>query len=197
MNRTTKIIPLLLFLFGLIACKKDKLEPIVEFDITQYYIAGKTNKIERGAFMIHFNSNKIATMVDARSENTVPYTYQNGVLTIIMGTVTYVYHIKDEKIISVEAPPSGVVSETLYKIPESNQIVGKVFKGSWKTEGSDQLTPTTVSWNIVPQPNIMNVATTATDGNERRFWILIDGKLEASKYNSATNKYAAGIFLMQ
>lgn len=123
------------------ACKKDdkpKDADTVKFDINNpvgYYIYVRyedTNREEINPMLFKFNSGKTVTLYQAGGNgHTLPYEIIDG-NTIYLGDISFT--VSDGKITKTNAEFKDL---TLIKAPETNQLAGKTFAGTYfKYDGS-------------------------------------------------------------
>lgn len=203
-----KILPMLILLLTLMACKKEKVEPeVVEepFDITQYVMVEKHKTSSRtNAQPMHFivtfepQGKSIQYSTFLGSYTGITYSYNEGVLkTFVGGVLSGEWKIVNKTITPISKVSSSYTCQ-LVKIPAGNQFKGNTYSGSWTPEGSLvfyyanlKFTDThyaEASLNV-PVPDkeytlIKNVVAYYSTNTTRTLLVLVDDKLEGSRYHS-------------
>ena len=213
--RNLEMIPSLLLLLTLIACKKEKVTSETQtepFDITSYVL------VEKGLGLA--DDDHIITTFELQGKaiwytslgflSGPTYNYADGVLKIYQGaTVHGEFKIENQKIISY-SNKNKPYSCQLIKIPKGNQLNGNTYSGSWKNQGSLLFQPSTfkftdthfaeASFNL-PVPNnqytsIKNIGASIYINNVRTLLIMIDEKIYGTR-NYPNGTVAIGEFSKQ
>jgi hypothetical protein len=187
MKRILKMLPILL-LMVLVSCKKKELKP-EGFNITKYSIVGKLSNGH--PYIITIESDKaVLTHYSATSGK---YSFTDGVLNLNFNDeVICAFVVENGGIKSYKGP---VILNTydLVKIPSTNQLAGKNFKGTWNNSGSltqlkftgaEYIETTNNQQSIVDYTLINNLAVKKTEGNNLTVFILMNDKLEGGRYKS-------------
>ncbi|TKC08933.1 hypothetical protein [Pedobacter frigoris] len=186
MKNILKMLPILLLTI-LLSCKKKDPKPEV-FDITKYSIVGK---LSTGyPYIITIESDK--AVLTSYSVSDGKYTYTDGVLKLNFngGEVICSFTIENG---SIKAYVGPVIINTydLVKIPATNQLEGKNFKGSWngsgyltqvKFTGAKYTEITNGQQNEVNYTLINNLAVKKEEGINITVFMMLNGKLEGGRY---------------
>lgn len=207
---------MLLLLVSLIACKKDKTQPIEEpFDIRQYVLVTRETNNNNWVVNISLRSFEAQSKSMVFNEggqipdNGFTYSYADHVLKLFYdGRLNSELKIENNLIASKKL--SGITtSYQLIKIPAENQLNGNTYNGGWKSEGSLITFVASVKFSDthygeasvnLPAPNktyqlIKNIAAYSHDINSqvKSLWLFSDGKLEGYRQYSS-NSSANGSF---
>jgi len=213
LSNLLKISSLLLILV-LASCKKDDPKPEV-FDITRFVIAGKVSFGH--PYIIAMEPGNKATLTShGFSEGT--YTYVDGVLSFNFtdGEVVCAFTIENDNIKAFDGP-ALINTYNLIKVPETNQLAGKTFAGTYYrldntvlhqnffysfyanhnkvgvgyTVGTPVRTENyTIIGNIAALVDIEN-------SDDRELMVLINGKLEVGYRQSNPSATYIGSFTLQ
>lgn len=200
MKNIFKMLAILLVTIGFASCKKKDPKPEV-FDITKYSIVGKFSS--GNPYIITIDADDKATLT-AYGFSTGKYTFIDGVLKFNFsnGEVIGSFTIENGAIKSY-AGPAIINTYDLVKIPATNQLEGKTFKGIWQNLAyttefkftASQVTETTNNQSsVVNYTLINNLAVKKQNGAYHTLLVIIDNKLEGAHYNQG---YAWGIFMRQ
>ena len=177
-----------LLLMILVSCKKKEFE-LDAFDITKFSIVGK---LSSGIpYIISLDSEKaVLTHYSAAAGK---YSFIDGLLSLnFTDEVICSFVIENGSIKSYKGP---VIINTyeLVKIPATNQLDGKTFKGSWnnsaylselKFSGTQYTETTNNQQSIINYTLINNLAVKKAEGANPRVFILMNNKLEGVGHNS-------------
>lgn len=190
--RTFKLLAILLILLSFTACKKEKTE---NFDISKYSIVGKFST--GFPYIMTFGANGQAELT-ANSVSNGSYTYVNGVLNFSFadGEVPGAFKIENGGIKSFDGPLL-INTYDLVKIPATDQLDGKTFKGAWTNSG--QLTQLKFSGTRCIEVNglqqsgleyvtVNNLAKRRVEPGSLTVFILMNQKLEGGR-DKSPNKY--------
>lgn len=187
MKNILKILPIL-FLMIIVSCKKKDSKPEV-FDITKYSIVGKF--ADGLPYIISIEAgNKITLTNYSFSSGT--FTYTDGILKFNFdnGEMVGSFTIENGAIKSY-AGPVLINTYDLVKIPATNQLESKTFKGIWqnsayKTElkfGATKYTEITNNRQTEASYTLINnLAAKKQEVDKITLFIMMDGKLEGLHY---------------
>lgn len=194
------------------SCKKDKTEPEENaIDITQHVIVGK--KTEMGdfgrpilPFVITFDTDGNCKLHSLAGKTTGTFIYANGNLKITLnygiGPAIIEFKLESNRIISNSSKDPGYQCELL-ETPETNQLSTSTYDGTWKPYSGalgksaifkvtdNQYGEAEFNTPVTNKPYtlIKNIAAESISNGVLSFWVLVNGRLEGSRFDVNTTKF--------
>jgi len=193
---------LILGMTALTSCSKDDdIQPEETFDINNlagyflYYESSNFNSIYpyRRIYLLEFTSGKICKRYSVFGEDFYPYTIEEG---NIINTGFTQFLLDGDSILDINNKYKEI---NLIKVPESNQLAGKIFGGTYYLANMSVLHPnffysfaaegykldagfiigtTQRIQNYTPIGNV--AARSELDNGDTEFMVLVNGKLEVN-----------------
>jgi len=185
MNNILKIISILLLTMAM-GCKKKDPRPEI-FDLTKYSIVGKLNT--GYPYLITIAGDK--AVFTHYSATNGKYSFVDGVLRLNFNEEVICSFVIENGAIKSYTGPAIINTYDLVKIPATNQLDGKTFKGSWnnavyvtrlKFTGGQYVEITNNQQTTTNYTLINNLAVKKEEAGNLTLFILMNGKLEAGRY---------------